>query len=79
MAEAVTARTYWTGAIRLSLVVLPVRLYHAVDTRSEVHFHQIHKASGKRVRHQNVVPGRGAVERDEIVKGYEYAKDQYVL
>jgi DNA end-binding protein Ku len=79
MAEAVTARPYWTGAIRLSLVVLPVRLYHAVDTRSEVHFHQIHKASGKRVRHQNVVPGRGAVERDEIVKGYEYAKDQYVL
>jgi DNA end-binding protein Ku len=79
MAEGITARPYWTGAIRLSLVVPPVRLYHAVDTRSEVHFHQIHKASGKRVRHQNVVPGRGAVERDEIVKGYEYAKDQYVL
>jgi len=79
MAEAVTARPYWTGAIRLSLVVLPVRLYHAVDTRSEVHFHQIHKSSGKRVRHQNVVPGRGAVERDEIVKVYENAKDQYVL
>lgn len=79
MANGKGARPTWSGAIRLSLVVLPVAIYRAVDVRSEIHFHQIHKPTGKRVRHLNVVPGQGAVERDDIVKGYEYSKDQYVL
>jgi len=72
-------RPYWTGAIRLSLVVLPVQIFSALNRRGDVAFHQIHKPTGKRVRHQNVVPGVGPVEREDIVKGYEYAKDQYVL
>lgn len=72
-------RPYWTGAIRLSLVVLPVQIFSALNRAGEVGFHQIHKPTGKRVRHQNVVPGVGPVEREDIVKGYEYAKDQYVL
>jgi DNA end-binding protein Ku len=79
MAEPKGARPTWSGAIRLSLVVLPVAIYRAVDVRHEVHFHQIHKPTGKRVRHLNVVPGQGAVDRADIVKGYEYSKDQYVL
>src|SRR5260370_34625271 len=79
MAEPKGARPTWSGAIRLSLVVLPVAIYRAVDVRGEVRFHQIHKPTGKRVRHLNVVPGQGAVEREDIVKGYEYSKDQYVL
>ncbi len=72
-------RPYWTGAIRLSLVVLPVQIFSALNRQGDVAFHQIHKPTGKRVRHQNVVPGVGPVEREDIVKGYEYAKDQYVL
>ncbi|HWA42868.1 MAG TPA: Ku protein [Hypericibacter adhaerens] len=79
MAEPKGARPTWSGAIRLSLVVLPVAIYRAVDVRSEIRFHQIHKPTGKRVRHLNVVPGQGAVEREDIAKGYEYSKDQYVL
>jgi DNA end-binding protein Ku len=79
MAEPKGARPTWSGAIRLSLVVLPVAIYRAVDVRHEVRFHQIHKPTGKRVRHLNVVPGQGAVDRADIVKGYEYSKDRYVL
>jgi DNA end-binding protein Ku len=79
MADGRGARPTWSGAIRLSLVVLPVAIFRAVDVRSEIRFHQIHKPTGKRVRHLNVVPGQGAVEREDIVKGYEYSKDQYVL
>jgi len=72
-------RPYWTGTIRLSLVVLPVQIFSAVNRSGNVRFHEVHKPTGKRVRHQNVVPGVGPVEREDIVKGYEYSKDQYVL
>src|SRR5262245_6397793 len=72
-------RPYWTGAIRLSLVVLPVEIFSAVDPAGEVHFHQIHKPSGKRVRYQKVVEGKGQVENEDIAKGYEFSKGHYVV
>src|SRR5213078_3550324 len=72
------ARPYWTGYLKLSLVTISVRLYTATSERERVRFHQIHEPSGERVRQQLVVPGLGPVERDEIVKGYEYGKGQYV-
>jgi DNA end-binding protein Ku len=72
-------RPYWTGAIRLSLVVLPVEIFSAVDPGGEVHFHQIHKPSGKRVRYQKVVEGEGAIENEDIGKGYEFSKGHYVV
>lgn len=72
-------RPYWTGTIRLSLVVLPVQIFSAVNASGNVRFHQVHKPSGQRVRHQNIVPGIGPVEREDIVKGYEYSKGEYVL
>src|SRR5438876_1501176 len=72
------ARPYWTGYLKLSLVTIAVRLYTATTVRERVRFHQIHEPSGERVRQQLIVPGIGPVERDEIVKGYEYQKGQYV-
>ncbi len=72
------ARPYWTGYLKLSLVTIAVRLYTATTERERVRFHQIHEPSGERVRQQLIVPGIGPVERDEIVKGYEYQKGQYV-
>jgi DNA end-binding protein Ku len=75
---AATARPYWTGFLKLSLVTIGVRLYSAATERDRVRFHQIHEPSGERVRQQLVVPGIGPVERDDIVKGYEYAKGQYI-
>ena len=75
---AAAARPYWTGFLKLSLVTIGVRLYTATSERDRVRFHQIHEPSGERVRQQLIVPGLGPVERDEIVKGYEYQKGQYV-
>lgn len=75
---AAPARPYWTGYLKLSLVTIAVRLYSATSERDRVRFHQIHEPSGERVRQQLVVPGIGPVERDEIVKGYEYEKGRYV-
>ncbi|HTT80567.1 MAG TPA: Ku protein [Stellaceae bacterium] len=72
------ARPYWTGFLKLSLVTIGVRLYTATTERERVRFHQIHEPSGERVRQQLVVPGIGPVERDDIVKGYEYEKGRYV-
>jgi DNA end-binding protein Ku len=75
---AAPARPYWTGYLKLSLVTIAVRLYTATTERERVRFHQIHEPSGERVRQQLVVPGIGPVERDEIVKGFEYEKGRYV-
>jgi DNA end-binding protein Ku len=75
---AASARPYWTGFLKLSLVTIGVRLYSATTEKERIHFHQIHEPSGERVRYQTVVPGLGPVDRAEIVKGYEYQKGRYV-
>src|SRR5216683_8183351 len=75
---AAPARPYWTGYLKLSLVTIAVRLYTASSERERVRFHQIHEPSGERVRQQLVVPGIGPVERDDIVRGFEYEKGHYV-
>ncbi|MGE5271984.1 MAG: Ku protein [Thiohalocapsa sp.] len=72
------ARPYWTGFLKLSLVTIAVRLYTATSEREKIRFHQIHEPSGERVRQQLIVPGLGPVEREDIVKGYEYEKGRYV-
>jgi DNA end-binding protein Ku len=72
------ARPYWTGYLKLSLVTIAVRLYTATTERERIRFHQIHEPSGERLRQQLIVPGLGPVERDDIVKGFEYEKGRYV-
>ncbi|SFS15121.1 DNA end-binding protein Ku [Granulicella pectinivorans] len=82
-------RPYWTGQIQISLVQFGVKLYVATEAKSEIHFHQISRATGERVRHQKVLASAAdthddhagpdaVVEKDEIVKGYEYSKGEYV-
>lgn len=73
------ARAYWQGQIRLALVSIPVEIYSATKSGAAIAFHQIHEPSGKRVKYEKVVPGIGPVDRDEILKGFEYAKGEYVL
>lgn len=73
------ARAYWRGHLRLSLVSIGVELYSAAASSRRLALHQIHKPSGKRVRYQKVAPGVGPVDTDEIVKGFEVEKDEYVL
>jgi DNA end-binding protein Ku len=73
------ARAYWQGQIRLALVSIPVEIYSATKSGAQIAFHQVHEPSGKRVKYEKVVPGLGAIDTDEIVKGFEYAKGDYVL
>jgi DNA end-binding protein Ku len=63
----------------LSLVSIPVELHSAIQSGAHISFRQIHKPSGKPVRYEKVVAGLGPVKTDDIVKGYEYGKDNYVL
>lgn len=71
-------RAYWKGFLRLSLVSIPVEIFNAVDTSSEIRLNQIHKPSGKRVNYTKTVAGVGPVRSEDIVKGYEVDKDVYV-
>ncbi len=72
-------RPYWSGQFKISLVSFGVQLFPAVNTRSGVTFHQIDRATGERIRHQNVAGDQEPVEKSEIVKGYEYSKGKYLL
>ena len=73
------ARAYWQGQIRLALVSIPVEIYSATKSGAQISFHQIHEPSGQRIKYEKVVPGVGPVDVDEIVKGYEIEKGEYVL
>src|SRR5881394_2706505 len=73
------ARSIWRGQIRLALVSIPVELFPATKSGASIAFHQIHEPSGKRIKYEKVVPGIGPVDRDEISKGYEVSKGEYVL
>jgi len=73
------ARPAWRGQIKLALVSIPVELYPATKSGASISFHQIHEPTGKRIKYEKVVPGIGPVDRDEIVKGFEVSKGEYVL
>jgi DNA end-binding protein Ku len=76
------ARPYWSGQIQISLVSFGVKLFPAVEAKSEIRFHQISKKTGERVRHQKVSGAASGdeepVEKGDIVKGYEYRKGEYI-
>ena len=71
-------RAFWKGTIRLSLVSVPVRLHPATSSSRRLSLHMIHAPTGERVRYQQVVPEIGEVDKEQIVKGYEYERGHYV-
>lgn len=73
------ARALWKGQLRLSLVSIPVEIFSATRSGASISFRQIHEPSGKPVRYQKVVEGVGPVDNDEIMKGFEVEKGNYVL
>src|ERR1044072_3604951 len=68
-------RTSWKGFLRLSLISVPVKAFTANNTSEEIHLNQLHKDCNSRVRYQKVCPEHGELNNEQIVKGYEYAKD----
>lgn len=73
------ARPYWKGQLRLALVSIPVEVYSATRSGATISFNQIHQPTGKRIKYEKSVAGIGPVDVDEIVRGFEYARGEYVL
>jgi DNA end-binding protein Ku len=72
-------RTLWKGALSFGLVTIPVRLYPATEDRT-VAFNQLRASDHSRIGYRRVAKADGAeVDYDDIVKGYEYAPDRYVV
>lgn len=79
---ATAARSVWKGFIQFSLVSVPVRAYAAAASSGsggDIRLNQLHSACHSRIKYQKVCPAHGEVRQDEIVSGYEFAKDQYVV
>src|SRR5437016_5777336 len=72
-------RAYWKGYLKLSLVSCPIALFPATSEREKISFHQLNKATGHRIKYKKVDAESGReVEADDIVKGYQVGKGQYI-
>src|SRR5258706_11125803 len=73
------ASTVWKGHLTFGLVSFPVRLYSAARSES-ISFNQLHKTDGSRIKQVIFCQAEDkAIPRSEIVKGFEYEKDHYVI
>lgn len=74
------ARALGSATIAFGLVSIPVKLFSAAESASTIRFNQIDRRDGARVKQQLISSNSGdVVPKEEIVKGYEFAKGQYVL
>ncbi|HEX4179521.1 MAG TPA: Ku protein [Caulobacteraceae bacterium] len=74
-----SSRPTWQGHLKLSLVSCPVALHAATSSAGDVHFHLINPRTNNRIRMIATDPDDGPVERRDLVKGYEFEKDRYIL
>jgi DNA end-binding protein Ku len=73
------ARAIWTGVITFGMVSIPIKMYTATENK-DISFNQLHKDCKSRIKQQNTCPTCDRkIETDEIEKGYEYGKGQYVI
>src|SRR5687767_13811928 len=74
------ARSIGTATISFGLVSVPVNIYSSSESKASVSFNMLHKKCGTRLKQQYTCPKDSEiVTREETVKGYEFAKDQYVV
>lgn len=73
-------RAIWKGHIRFSLVTIPVRIYNAVDNDLKISFNQLHRECNGPVGYdKRCKKCSKVVTKEDIVKGYQYEPDQYVI
>ena len=73
-------RSIWKGHIRFSLVTIPVQIFNAIETKSDISFNQLHNKDNGRIRYKKeCTVCNNEVPYNDIVKGYEYEPDQYVV
>jgi len=74
------ARSIGSLSISFGLVSIPVKLFSATESSRAISFNLLHKACGSRLRQQYFcVKEDVPVGREDMIKGYEFAKDQYVM
>ncbi len=75
------SRAVWSGYVRFSLVSIPVKAYtaHASGGGGGVTLNQLHAECNSRIRYVKTCPVHGELKADEIVSGYQFAADQYVV
>jgi DNA end-binding protein Ku len=69
----------WRGAIQFGLVTVPVKLYLATESRGGLSFNLLHREDMERIQMKVHCPVHGEIPRSETVRGFEYAKGQYVV
>jgi len=75
-----SARAMGSGTISFGLVNIPVKVFSATSSEGKISFNQLHAEKKTRLKQQMYDPETGEiVPRDQIIKGYEYAKDQYII
>lgn len=72
------ARSIDTATLAFGLVSIPVKIYSTGEPSHELHFHLVHEGCGERLHQQYVCPTHGKVERDQIIKGYEITKGNFI-
>ena len=73
-------RSVWKGHIRFSLVTIPILVYNAVERKNDIRFNQLHKTDNGRVGYTKTCKTCDEeLSKTDIIKGYEYAPDQYVV
>src|SRR5688500_3944944 len=74
------ARSIATLTISFGLVAIPVKLYTATESQGGIAFNLLHKGCGSRVKYKSFCATEDIeISRQDMVKGYEFAKDQYVM
>jgi DNA end-binding protein Ku len=73
------SRPSWEGFLKFNLISVPVKAYNAAAGGGKIGFHLLHRKCNSRIRYKKVCPIHGEVPNDEIVSGYEVAKDQYAI
>src|SRR5213075_2314710 len=78
--EVMAARSIASLTVSFGLVSIPVKLYSATEASRAISFNMLHKACGSRLKQQYICAKEDVVvPREEMAKGYEFAKDQYVM
>jgi DNA end-binding protein Ku len=72
-------RHSWKGFLKLSLVTVPVKAYPVSVSGADIHLNQLHRCCKSRIKYKKTCPLHGEVVPGDIVSGYEFAKDQYVV
>jgi DNA end-binding protein Ku len=73
-------RSSWKGCLQLSLVCIPVKAYPTTTSGGgELHLNQLHADCHCRIQYKKVCPRHGEVPHDQIVSGYQYAQERYVV